>query len=205
MDPSSRSIRLKGNDDSYTTTLQLEQCCSAAEESDDDMCVLCHQSLTSSSSSTPRTCILDFLPEGSDYYPPPRPEFKTTGKLECGHRFCALGILYHMYALGMQCPICRAGNKSFCLGIECVPEHLQAAFKVVPLFLALLLYRLKSTQSLDVVALWFWSVIKTIMTDFGWHRNKWAGRGGTKRVEMTTAVALKVSPSFPSTSRSTAS
>lgn len=119
-------LELKG-DESYTTTLELEHHYTTSNgDGDEDMCVLCHQPLLS---CTSRTCILDFLPEGSDYYNS-RPECKTTGKLACGHRFCALGILYHMYALGMQCPICRRGSKGYFLNIGCVPEHLQTAFQV---------------------------------------------------------------------------
>jgi len=108
--------------DDYKTTLELEhhypcdadESCGGGHDGDgdaDDLCVLCHQPLLSS--STPGSCILDFLPDESDYYSH-KTGCKTTGKLACGHRFCALGILFHMYALGMQCPICRSGPPKLC-------------------------------------------------------------------------------------------
>lgn len=110
MQEKSKNIVLQATS-SYSTTLELEH--HYMDEDDEKesslFCVLCHQNLPQEKQSA---CILDFLPEGAGFYASHhqhhhKPPSCITGKLSCGHRFCVLGILFHMFALGMQCPICR--------------------------------------------------------------------------------------------------
>jgi hypothetical protein len=70
---------------------------------------------------------LDFLPEGSCFVEG-NPEL-CVGILPCGHKFSPMAVVYHMCISGMQCPVCRSGDKEV-LRDSCIPMHLRKPFQV---------------------------------------------------------------------------
>jgi hypothetical protein len=100
--------------------LLLTSSAASGLEEDDDMCPICLEPFSKAGLEflAPKTCFV-----------PNMPELDMATLEDCGHRFCPLAIAFHMLVSGMECPVCRHGDKSCLLDISCIPEHVRSDFE----------------------------------------------------------------------------